>query len=33
MKKTLLLFGLLLPVIWSNAQVTDAEKQLKDPES
>jgi hypothetical protein len=29
MKKIFLLFSLLLPVVWSNAQVTDAEKQLK----
>ena len=29
MKKILLLFSLLLPVTWSIAQVTDAEKQLK----
>ncbi len=29
MKKTLLLFSLLLPFIWSNAQITDAEKKLK----
>ncbi len=29
MKKTFLLFGLLMPIVASNAQVTDAEKQLK----
>jgi hypothetical protein len=29
MKKTIIFFSLLLPVILSNAQVTDAEKQLK----
>ncbi len=29
MKKIVMLFSLLLPVLLSNAQVTDAEKQLK----